>query len=196
MKIAERYDILNRAKQKGQAALIELPRVSRKDNPLPRVKAGRLIAEKVKVEIKKEADFFTYAKEHPELCPPVGTEINIQNEYGVKVRLTVKWIGGGLPATLVEMCPILEQPEHLQDSEILRKQLAGAGRPGWIQWPDTHAWHLWQELTRHNATTSQSPGQPKINPSTCQQPSATLGFLEKTPGPGELQRDSTNRQGR
>jgi hypothetical protein len=26
--------------------------------------------------------------------------------------------------------------------------------------------------------------------------SATLGFLEKTPGPGELQRDSTNRQGR
>lgn len=138
-----RYDILNVAKSKGQPALIELPRISRKDQPRSRVRA-ELAKQRIQEVIDDEGKFYDYTLEHPELCPPVGTVFYIQNQYGVKAKLTVKMVFRGLPGTSFELLPMSEQPEHLRDSQILTEHIGRAGRPGWVQWADRDAWERYQ----------------------------------------------------
>lgn len=146
MRTEVKYDIFNIAKRRGQEALIELPRVGRKDNPSIRLKAKDLERIKRGENVKKEAEVYEYAREHPDLCPHVGTVIKIRNQYGVRAKLTVKMVLGGLPATEFELLPMSEQPERLQDSAILAKHAAGCGRPGWVQWADRDAWERYQQL--------------------------------------------------
>ncbi len=141
-----KYDIQNQAKVKGQGVLVELPRVSGKDNPL-RVKRVEFF-EKRRELVAEGGKVFAYAKEHPELCPPMGTVLYMRNEYGVKAKLTVTFVSNGMPGTMAEILPIAEQPEHLRDEALLARHTAGIGRSGWTSWADEHAWRMWQDLQK------------------------------------------------
>lgn len=88
---------------------------------------------------------YDYALEHPELCPPVGTEFQVCNQYGVRAKIIVKTVIRGLPGTLEEILPASEQPEHLRDSQILAVHTKGLGQPGWVQWADVNTWNLYQQ---------------------------------------------------
>lgn len=141
-----KYDILTRMKQRGQNVLIELPRTQRKDRPHTHQIA--LVGKQHREAVAKEGGFYDYAKEHPELCPPVGTVIQIRSQYGVRAKLTVTMILGGLPGTIFELLPLSEQPEHLRNEALLAKHVMDCGRPGWTSWADSHAWRLWQEIKK------------------------------------------------
>ena len=141
-----KYDIQNQAKKKGQGVLVELPRISGKNNPL-RVKRVMLV-EKRRELIVEDSKVWDYAKEHPELCPPVGTVMYMRNQYGVKAKKTVTMTFAGMPGTMVEVLPMVEQPEHLREEALLARHTAGIGRPNWTSWADDHAWRMWQEINR------------------------------------------------
>lgn len=144
-KIAEHYDIINRAARKGQPALLSLPRVALKDNP--RRQLGKIIADERRAKIVEQGAIYKIARESPELCPPIGTSIFFKNEYGLKIRVTVKMILNGLPGTVTELFPIEDQPEHLRDPDLLKhyEQLYQI-RPNWTRWADESAWYAWQEI--------------------------------------------------
>ena len=139
----QRYDILNRAKQKGQPALIELPRVNLKDNPLRQRKLQ--IVEEHRRIIREDGEVYAYVKKHPELCPPVGTIFYLRNQYGVKAKLTVKMVFAGMPGTTRELFPASEQPEHLRDKAFPLPQTEGIRGPYWVQWADSDAWERYQQ---------------------------------------------------
>lgn len=151
MKTEVKYDILSMAKGKGQSALLELPRAKRKDRPKAAV-VDELRKLHRSTVVQSEADMYAYTLAHPELCPPVGTIIQLRNEYGVKAKVTVDMVLRGLPGTILELLPAAEQPEHLRDPVFLEAQAKGAGRPGWTQWADTRAWKDWQKIHGRSTT--------------------------------------------
>ena len=98
-------------------------------------------------EIQKEADLYEFANKHPELCPPIGASLVYISEYGVKKRVTVTMVLGGMPGTKEELLPLSEQPEHLQKSpELWAVQTASIRREKWSCWTDTDFYKDWQKI--------------------------------------------------
>jgi len=144
MKTQAKYDILNRAKCKGQGILLELPSAPLKYRPRSKVK-HELVKQHREEIVQGEGAFYDYTKEHPELCPPMGTVFYIKNQYGVKAKLTVKLVLNGLPGTEFELLPFSEQPKHLHNPLFLAEQIGGGHWSNWVNWPDGYAWELYQE---------------------------------------------------
>ena len=142
MKTEDRYDILNRAKNRGQGALLELPRVSRKDNP--KSKLSDEICRQRRAKIQEESNLYKYALAHPDLCPPVGTEFLLCNQYGIKAKVIVKMVLNGLPGTEFELLPLSEQPEHLRDRDMIAKHIRDQ-KLGFTCWADTRIWEMYQK---------------------------------------------------
>lgn len=145
-----KYDTLNMAARKGQPALMELPRVELKDNAkrLDRVK----IVNEHRETVQEQGIIYKYAKEHPELCPPIGAKLLCNDSYGIKFKLVVEGMIEGLPATRFELFPMAEQPEHLRDMNLITIHEPLARWPHWLMWSDTYAWQNYQILVGRSPT--------------------------------------------
>ena len=132
-------------KNEKQGVLLEVQKLPNKDNP-------KYLEFDARVEAYREnlkGKIYDFALEHPELCPPIGTVFYLQNEYGVKAKLTVKMVLRGLPGTEAELLPMTEQLEHLRDSDILAEHMQELGQPGFTHWANTFTWELWQRRNGH-----------------------------------------------
>ena len=108
-------------------------------------KGRRIVVKRNEQNIAKEREFYQYAKSHPEICPPVGYEMHLQNAYGVHIKLIVQMVLNGLPGTEVKVLPLSEQPEHLRDETILSAHIKE--KLGFTCWPDIDCWAKYQKLT-------------------------------------------------